>query len=611
MIPGTNGDALRAVETLPGVGRPPGVDGQLVVRGSAPQDTAIFIDGISIPIAYHFGGIVSVVPSEALSKLDYRPGNFGTEYGRAMGGVIDVGLRAPRSDRFGGVVQLDAIDGRLMVEGPLSKRTRVMLAGRRSWIDAWVGHVSPDIRSAPVYYDGQAVLEHDFSEKTKGKLFFIGSDDRIAMFAQPNAQDPVGGNVSARTGFTRLVGRIDTQLSESVRFSQTLSGGTERYKFNFGVEHSDATLYTGQSRTELRVRMHDRVTGVVGGDVLLLYHTTDMRLRPYPATNEVEGPYFARPTRLFQSEGWLIRPAAYAALELMPLDNLRIVSGLRADYGSDTDAVSVDPRITSRFDIRPEYPRTTLKGGAGWFHQPPQYQESVKPFGSPGVKSNRALHASLGVEQEMLPGFDVSLEGFYKHLTQLVVGYADEDASAFGALFKNTGRGRVLGSELMLRYRPTDSRFFGWIAYTLSRSERATSSSEALHAFEWDQTHIFSALGNVRLGRGFSVGGRFRYVTGVPYTPYIGGVLDLDAGAYAPVPASEPFAARLPAFHQLDLRVEKVFQLSRAKLLAYLELRNAYNHKNTEGKAHSYDYAQAANQAGLPLLPVLGLRGEL
>jgi hypothetical protein len=60
-IPGTNGDALRAVETLPGVARPPGVDGQLVVRGSSPQDTAIFIDGISVPSAYHFGGMVSVI----------------------------------------------------------------------------------------------------------------------------------------------------------------------------------------------------------------------------------------------------------------------------------------------------------------------------------------------------------------------------------------------------------------------------------------------------------------------------------------------------------------------------------------------------------------------
>ncbi len=611
VIPGTNGDALRAVETLPGVGRPPALDGQIIVRGSAPEDTAVFIDGISIPLAYHFGGLVSVVPAEALSRLDYRPGNFGTEYGRAMGGVIDIGLRAPRSDRFGGVVQFDIIDGRVMLEGPLSKRTRLMVAGRRSWLDAWVGSAIPEVRSAPVYYDGQVMLEHEFSSKTRMRLSFLGADDRLAVFVQPGAQDPLGGNLSMHSNFTRLIGRVDSQLTDNVSLSQTLAFGTERFAFDFGREFADASLYSGQSRTELRARLHERVTGVLGADVQLLYHDTDMRIYPYPTTGEVDGPYFARPTRTFESGAWLTRPAAYAALELTPVDNLRIIQGVRADFASDTGKFSVDPRLTARWDVRPVYPRTTLKSGVGLFHQPPQFQESVKPWGSSGVKSNRALHASLGVEQDLLPGFDVSAEGFYKHLTQLVTSQPSEDDDAgMGALFRNTGRGRVYGSEFLLRYRPEGGRFFGWIAYTLSRSERAATSADALQVYEWDQTHIFSALGNVRLGRGFSLGGRFRYVTGTPYTPYAAGILDLDAGAYAPVPG-QANSARLPAFHQLDLRLEKAFELSRAKLLAYLELRNTYNQKNAEAKTYSYDYAASTNLTGLPFLPVIGLRGEL
>jgi TonB family protein len=611
VIPGTNGDALRAVETLPGVARPPGIDGQLVIRGSSPQDTAIFIEGITVPIAYHFGGIVSVIPSDALSRLEFRPGNFGPEYGRAMGGVIDIGLRAPRRDRFGGVVQVDVIDGRVMLEGPLGKRTRMMLAGRRSWIDTWVGKLDDSIRSAPVYYDGQAILEHDFSAKTTGKLIFFGSDDRVKIFASPSAQDPVGGNLSAHQSFTRVALRLDSQLTDELNFSEVLSFGTERYTFKFGGENSDATLYSLRSRTELRLRLNDMIAGVVGLDVAALQYTTDMRLRPYPATEEVDSPYFARPARLIQASGWMLRPAAYATLELTPTQALRIVPGVRVDYSSDTGYVTVDPRLTSRFDVHSGYPRTTLKGGAGMFSQPPQPQESVEPFGSRGVKSNRALHTSFGIEQEILPAFDVSMEGFYKHLTNLVVSLPAEDETVFGARFANTGRGRIYGGEFMLRYRPDGGRFFGWIAYTLSRSERANSKSEPLHLFEWDQTHILSALGNVKLGRGWSVGARFRYVTGAPDTPYLGGVLDLDAGAYAPITGGTPFTARLPAFHQLDLRIDKTWQLSHAKLMAYLEVRNAYNRKNTEEKTYSYDYTQSGNQSGLPLLPVLGLRGEL
>ncbi|MCB9613885.1 MAG: Plug domain-containing protein [Sandaracinus sp.] len=84
-MPGTNGDAIRAIESLPGVARPPGLDGSIIVRGSAPQDTQVFVDGALIPLAYHFGGVSSVVPSEILDRLELRPGNFGSEYGRGMG----------------------------------------------------------------------------------------------------------------------------------------------------------------------------------------------------------------------------------------------------------------------------------------------------------------------------------------------------------------------------------------------------------------------------------------------------------------------------------------------------------------------------------------------
>ncbi|HMY21980.1 MAG TPA: TonB family protein, partial [Polyangium sp.] len=70
-IPGTNGDALRGLQNLPGVARPPGLAGILLVRGAAPQDTQTFVDGTQIPLIYHFGGLSSVVPTEMLDKIDF------------------------------------------------------------------------------------------------------------------------------------------------------------------------------------------------------------------------------------------------------------------------------------------------------------------------------------------------------------------------------------------------------------------------------------------------------------------------------------------------------------------------------------------------------------
>ena len=66
--------------------------GQLVVRGSAPEDTTIFVEGVDVPLVYHFGGVSSVIPTELLEKIDFYPANYSSVYGRGMGGMVDVGL---------------------------------------------------------------------------------------------------------------------------------------------------------------------------------------------------------------------------------------------------------------------------------------------------------------------------------------------------------------------------------------------------------------------------------------------------------------------------------------------------------------------------------------
>ena len=95
-MPGVSNDALKSVQNLPGVARAPFGAGMLVVRGAAPGDTRVLLDGQEIPQLYHFGGLRSVFPTEALSRIDFLPGGFGVRYGRAIGGVVDVETRGGR-----------------------------------------------------------------------------------------------------------------------------------------------------------------------------------------------------------------------------------------------------------------------------------------------------------------------------------------------------------------------------------------------------------------------------------------------------------------------------------------------------------------------------------
>ena len=618
-IPGTNGDALRAIGNMPGVARVGAFDGLLIVRGSSPRDTQIFIDGTNVPIVYHFGGLSSVVPSEMLERIDFYPGNFGPQYGRATGGIVDVGLRSPKKDKLHGLLQVDSIDARVLVEAPLNKSTRFMLGGRRSWLDAWLG---PALRSsgvgvtvAPVYYDYQAMIEHDVTSNTTLRLAAFGSDDRMKLTLNaPDARDPAfGGDAGIHQGFWRIQGRIDTRPSDRIRWTTTLSVGRDSQNTTIGGMYLDVAFLNFQARSDVRAKLGSAVTAIAGIDVQHDLYDASYRLPSTDFENGQDtGPTFGKPLTTIAGKGAATRPAGYAMLELTPFPSLKILPGVRADYDDGTKKWTADPRIAARWDVHPGYPRTTLKAGAGLFHQPPEAYESIEPFGNKGLSSESADHYSLGFEQELAPPIELSLEGFYKDLHGLVLAAPSVSSTENGLTYQNIGSGRTYGSELLLRYKPGNGgRFFGWVAYTLSRSERKDTDDAAYYRYDYDQTHILTALASYKLGRGWQLGGRFRYVTGSPYTPEIGGIVDYDAGTYAPVTSLSRNSRRVPAFHQLDVRVDKTWQFRSWALSWYLDVQNAYSHQNTESIGYNFDYSQTTATHGLPLLPIVGLRGEL
>ncbi|HEY6099382.1 MAG TPA: hypothetical protein VIW03_08130 [Anaeromyxobacter sp.] len=67
---------------------------------------------------------------------------------------------------------------------------------------------------------------------------------------------------------------------------------------------------------------------------------------------------------------------------------------------------------------------------------------------------------------------------------------------------------------------------------------------------------------------------------------------------------------RLPAFAQLDLRVDRTWTYRTWKLALYLDVQNQTNRGNVEGYTYSYDYARRTPSTGLPILPILGIDAE-
>jgi hypothetical protein len=68
--------------------------------------------------------------------------------------------------------------------------------------------------------------------------------------------------------------------------------------------------------------------------------------------------------------------------------------------------------------------------------------------------------------------------------------------------------------------------------------------------------------------------------------------------------------SREDAFHQLDLRVDKRWIYDSWILGVYLDVQNVYNRANPEGREYNFNYSDYKPRQGLPILPILGIRGE-
>lgn len=628
-IPGTNGDALRSIQSLPGVARPPGLAGLLIVRGSAPQDTQAFVDGTPVPLIYHFGGLSSAIPTELLDRIDFYPGNFSAQYGRVMGAVIDTAIRPIKTDgKYHGLVQLDLIDARAIAEGPVpgAPKLRFIAAGRRSHIDTWLGPVlrsaGAGVTQAPVYYDYQFAVETNPSERSSFRAAFFGSDDALALVAGAGAGDPgLSGSLGFHTAFQRLQMRYTNNIGENNKLTATVAFGRDDADFNIGAIYFYLDTSAINSRLEYTHRLSSGVTLNAGADVAFGSYNSSFRGPNAPRAGEPDGqPYTTRVLREGRFQGTLFNPALYTEFEITPTPGLKLIPGARFETFSTTSGMDAQPRFSARWDIQPNFPRTTVKGGLGVFRQPPQFFEAIEPLGTPGLQTAQAVHYALGAEQELTRHFEASIEGFYKQFDGLIVGTASAGGSAFA--YRNLGTGYAVGAELLLKHKAS-ARFFGWLAYTISRSIRKDGPLSPERLFESDQTHVLTVLGSYRLGHGFEIGARFRLVSGDIVTPNVcdrnsegcdpyrlNALYHGPTGSYTPLPSAGPYSERLPPFHQLDLRVDKRWTFQSFQVSAYLDVQNVYNNQNAEGLGYNFNFTARSYATGLPILPSIGLRGE-
>ncbi len=611
-IPGTRGDALRAVELLPGVARPPFGIGLLIVRGSAPQDSESFIDGIPVPLIYHFGGLTSIYNSYMLEKIDFYPGNFSVRYGRRTGGILEVTTRDPARDRVHGVAEISVIDTFFTIEAPITDKISISGGLRRSLLDLILPSVLPDdvgIRQAPVYIDYQFKMNFLPSKRDRVRISAYGSSDRLALILdEASGDDPaIRGNTELSTSFYN--NQIDWTRRVGDRVEQELAFNVGPTKINFGLGDEfrlEGTFIQTYGRGEWRYQITDKVRLIAGLDV----YTAPIDLvyaGPQPGAGEGAGTQsgsLASQDQVFADvDTTIFRPGVYLESNMQLGKLTQLILGLRMDYFSAIDAFSVDPRLTTIFTVAEDM---RVKVGVGIFSQPPEFQESDASIGNPNLDPIKAVHLGLGWEYDAFPGVRFGVEGFYKYLWDRTIATPRGEAP----FYLTGGIGRIYGAEFSINLRPATGRqYFGYLSYTLSRSERKDGPNEPWRLFDFDQTHILTAAFVYNFPRNWEIGGTFRLVSGNPGTPVIGSIYDALNDVYIPIDGRVN-TLRDPLFHSLSVRVQKKWVFKGWKLALFLDIQNAYNQQNQEGIIYNYDFSQQTPLLGLPIIPALGVRGE-
>ena len=611
-VPGSRGDALSAVKNLPGVANTQGFgpNAGVVIRGSSPADSRIFVDGFEIPILYHLGGIQSVLPSDMIEDLTYSPGAFGVEYGRASAGVINVATRGGARE-LSGFAEVSFINAATMLQGPLGKKGSFAIAARRSYIDAVIPLVVPSdeglaFTALPRYYDYQGRAEYQVSKHLKLSAFLFGSDDKFAIAT--DGQDPNEPSRFENTArFTTAIAAA-TYDKPGVYNKLAVAAQTQRTGFTLGDDRFLRVKPDSLSlREEAKIKLHDRVSLLAGGEARVTDVTVRVKLPRPPKEGEPQEPDLNDDALIDTTQTRTATASAvWTAFQLKPTESLETTVGVRVDDFRSNDVTVVQPRVQARYAVSKS---TAVLAGTGLYTRPPDNQDENL---DQNLKPERSWQSSIGIEEKISKGLTFTGTIYYNDRSDMLVSAAGrkDTASMDGSgTYVNAGTGRSYGAELMVQAR--GKRFFGWAAYTYSRSERLDDPMGELRLFDTDQTHNLIALGSVKFGKDdkWQLGGRFQLTTGTPFTPVSGAIFDSDRNAYAPQYARTN-SQRNPAQHQLDVRLDRNFTFKDWKLAAYLDIANVYVNAPVVGYEYNTNYTKRTETTGIPILPSFGLRGE-
>ena len=616
-VPGTLGDPLRAIFSLPGVVEVEDGDGQPAVRGSGPDDNTFLIDFLPTSYVFHdFGN--SIFNEHLLRDFGLKAAGFGSRYGQATGAVFDVSLREPRQEDLTATIDASFLRAGALLEGQVTDNQAFYISARESLVHIILEAIEGDeeieedediaINSWPRASDYQAKYTWTPNESNRVSLLAIGASDRAAVtFGGTSDAALIDPNLNGRASIDTTFNSVGLRWDYSDERNELKTGigrlhEERRDRLGDGAQFqdTDAVSWTAKSHYSRQLNNAHRLS--FGGEYQQQKFDYSTRLFFKscsdfdPACGTDPGELIAQADRqdvtttsVFVEDAWQVTPS------------LLITAGMQFSRDDYLEEGFAEPRIAAAWELTDNW---QLTGSWGKYHQLPLIDEIVPVFGNPQLSSPEATHYVVGTRGQFGDGWSIDLDLYYKDLENLVVNVEDDRN------YINAATGEAYGAELMLQKAQSD-HWYGWFTLSYAKTRRTNNLTGQTFNAEYDTPIVANLVFNYRIGK-WDIGLRWNYRSGMPYTPIIDNRENPQSpGFYLPV-YGKINSERASAYHRLDLRAERPFQFSRFEGSYYFDIINAYARRNGgavdyEPIANSDEY-ELEEEEGLPLIPSVGVK---
>ena len=467
-LPGSQGDSLKAILTLPGVtpALPVGLTptaafvpggsggpysnsdrGDIVLRGGGSRANQFYFDGFPISYPFHLGNQSSVLNNNIIKSFDIYTGAYSSRYGYATGGIINIEGKS-EVKKTNTILNLNLFLSDVMLETKPTEKSYMIAAARKNYpnlvlLKFYPQGIPQDAKYAD-YQDYQFKYGHEFSKEHKLSLSIFGARDRQAYTkaqaefenaGSGNADNrpPVGLDKQFRTEGLRYV------YQPGSRFTNTLSMSRNVFKEFFELKFTNPAtaenIFGIQNVTTQNLYYVENVQNLeIIKNILKLETGQNYRERNITLKGENISQQNTQFSQVFNNlldssptfraliDGDGAKAKEYGAFAEVTLDyaGFKLVPGVRWDYYNLADQKALSPRINSSYTIQKT--GTTFIAGAGIHRNAPVGIEQISArVGNSNLLMEKAEHLAIGINQELGSSWLFKVEGFRNIFSDLVV----------------------------------------------------------------------------------------------------------------------------------------------------------------------------------------------